>query len=500
MRAGARKGGRPHPPLGTWLSALGAAALVGASPAAAATRQVGPGQTYGTPCEAILAAQQGDTVEVDASGSYGGDTCSWSTDNLTIRGVHGRAKIDLTGVTPSGQKGIFTVSANNATIENFELSGAAISAAAGNNGAGIRFQGLNLTLRNCYLHDNQDGILAAPPSANTGTVLIESSELANNGAGDGYSHNLYIGNFAQFTLQYSYSHGAKVGHLFKSRAYSTFVLYNRLTDELRTTASYEVDLPNGGTAYVIGNLIEQSAASQNPAIVTFGEEGIPAGYDTHLFVVNNTVLNDLGAGTFVADATATPAQIVNNIFWNGGRISSQSSAMLATNFESTMGDPMFADVANYDVHLLRGSPCIDTGATPGQNGSQSLSPVHEYVHPLGEVGRNVVGAAMDIGAYEYGNLTDAGGLEAAAPKDAGAPVGAEPVGEGSTASAPDATIALASDAGGGDGPSGDGSAKPSAAASSGCACLVSGAAQDPSWGMAAPGILLALAIGRRRHT
>ena len=348
--------------------AVGAAA----GPAMAATLQVGPGKTYAKPCLAIAAAQAGDLIEVDAAGSYQGDTCAWATDNLTVRGVNGRAKIDITGVTPNQQKGLFTISANNATIENFELSGAAISAGAGNNGAGIRHQGTNLTVRGCYFHDNQNGILGAPATANTGTVLIESSEFASNGAGDGFSHNMYIGNYAQFTLQYSYTHSSKVGHLVKSRAYTSLIRYNRITDDAGGTGSYEVNLPNGGTGYIIGNLIEQSSTTQNPAIIAFGEEGT-TGYDDHLFVVNNTILNNLKSGTFVNDSGTSPAMLINNIFWNGGKISGQANAVLTGNFDSTMGDPLFTDVTNFNVHLLAGSPCIDQGKAPGSNNTQSLA-------------------------------------------------------------------------------------------------------------------------------
>lgn len=374
-----------------------------AAPAMAATLQVGPGKTYAKPCAAIAAAKAGDVIEVEAAGNYQGDTCGWSTDNLTVRGVNGRAKIDINGVSPAQKKGIFAISANNATIENFELSGAAISMADGLNGAGIRHQGLNLTVRGCYFHDNQNGILGAPPAANMGTVVIENSEFANNGAGDGYSHNMYLGNYAQFTLQYSYTHGSKVGHLIKSRAYTSLIRYNRISDEQGGTGSYEVNLPNGGTGYIIGNLIEQSAATQNPAIIAFGEEGIPAGADDHLFVINNTFINNLKSGTFVNDTATSPAVLTNNIFWNGGKISGQTSAVLSGNFDSSMGDPKFADVAKFDVHLLAGSPCIDQGKPPGSNKTQSLAPDQEYVQPLKQTARSVGGAAIDIGAYEYQN-------------------------------------------------------------------------------------------------
>jgi hypothetical protein len=441
------------------------------SPAAlAATLTVGPGKTYATPCAAIAAAQPGDVIEVDASGSYDGDTCAWSTDNLTVRGVGGRAKIDLTGVTPAQQKGIFTISAANATIENFELSGAAISQTAGNNGAGIRHQGGNLTVRNCYIHDNQDGILGAPPTDGTGDVLIEGSEFANNGAGDGYSHNMYLNHYASFTLRYSYSHGASVGHLVKTRAYVNSILYDRITDEAGTTASYEIDIPNGGTSYVIGNLIEQSAASQNPTIVTSGEEGT-SNPDQHFYFVNNTVVNDRSGGTFLNLASGTTALIENNVFKGPGTITSLSGATLTTNWDDGQGDPMLADVASYDYHLLPGSPCVDTGTTPGTGqGGQSLVPDHQYVHPTSSETRSIAGAAIDIGAYELGGgggtdagATDAGGDAATWPNDGGG----------------------SNDAGaGGDGGTGGGG-------TGGCGCTAAGAGTQSAGWLALAGLLMA---------
>jgi hypothetical protein len=488
-----------------WIVATGS--VVFAAPAGAATRSVGPGQTYATPCAAVAGAQAGDVIQVDAAGNYNGDTCSWSTDNLTITGVNGRAKIDLTGVTPSGQKGIFTIEGTaSATIENFELSGAAISAANGNNGAGIRHQGLNLTVRNCFIHDNQDGILAAPAVANTGTVLIERSEFSANGAGDGFSHNLYIGNFATFVLQYSYSHRANVGHLVKSRAYSTYVLYDRLTDETGGMASYETDIPNAGTAYVIGNIIEQSPTTQNSTIMTFGEEGTPSGYDTHLFVINNTILNGLGSGTFINDSTNTPAVLTNNIFYNGGTITNQASATLTTNF--SMSSPMFVDLTSYDVNLVAGSPCINAGTSPGTSGSQSLTPVFEYVHSLSEEPRIIVGPAIDIGAYEYGNPGDAGlsadGLSAdgegadsshladAAPQADTGPVSMTP--DGRAEAAPPAELDGSSAA-----PAEGGATMTEIGSSGGCGCLLGGASAGGPRRLARPSVLAALLLVRRRR-
>lgn len=479
-----------------------AVTFAGATASAANTLQVGPGQTYATPCAAIAVAQTGDTIQVDAAGTYTGDTCAWTTDGLTITGVNGRAKIDITGVTPAQQKGIFTIGGTaSATIENFELSGAAISSSAGNNGAGIRHQGLNLTVRNCYIHDNQDGILGGPATANTGTVTIENSEFSHNGAGDGFSHNMYIGDYATFTLQFSYSHDGNVGHLFKSRAYTTNVFYNRITDETGGMASYEIDIPNGGTALVVGNVIEQSATTQNPAILTFGEEGSPAGYDTHLYVVNNTFINDLGSGTFVVDTTSTPAVIENNVFYKAGTISGQASATLTTNFDGTTGaNPMFTDVASYDVTLLSGSPCIDKGTAPGSAGSQSLQPVFEYVHPLSEVARTVVGSAVDIGAYEFGVADDAGVIGPdASPPDAGGSGSGSSSGSGSGSSGSGSGGSSGSGSGSSSGSGGDGGATGASPGSSGgCGCVLASPPAGVALGLGASGMMIAGIVARRR--
>ncbi|HNN96922.1 MAG TPA: hypothetical protein PKI03_31850, partial [Pseudomonadota bacterium] len=59
--------------------ALGLGLLALGGSADAATLQVGPGKTYGKPCQAIAAAAAGDVIEIDAAGNYTGDTCAFST-------------------------------------------------------------------------------------------------------------------------------------------------------------------------------------------------------------------------------------------------------------------------------------------------------------------------------------------------------------------------------------------------------------------------------------
>ena len=400
-----------------------------------ATLQVGPGQPYTKPCTALAAAKDGDTIEISASGngSYDGDVCAIATSNLTIRGINGRAHIDAMGKSAQG-KAVWVVQGQNTTIENVEFSGATV---ADMNGAGIRQEGANLTVRNCYFHDNENGILTGADP--TSEIVIESSEFARNGAGDGYSHNMYIGHVKKFTLRYSYSHSANVGHLVKSRAEENDILYNRLTGESDGTESYEINHPNAGTSYVIGNLIQQGPTTQNSAMLDYGSEG-PSNAGNDLYVVNNTFVNERTAGaTFVSVSTtvSVAAVVKNNIFVGTGTPVSQASAEQAGNF--ALGNPLLVDSSQFDFHLASGSPCIDQGVAPGNAASGfSLVPHAQYVHPATFEGRQATGT-IDIGAYEFnggtgivdagssaggstaqGGTGSIGGTEAAAG-DAGAP-------------------------------------------------------------------------------
>lgn len=52
----------------------------------AAVLQVGPTSEYRTPSAAARVARDGDVVRI-AAGTYNGDVCAWTANNLTIRGA-----------------------------------------------------------------------------------------------------------------------------------------------------------------------------------------------------------------------------------------------------------------------------------------------------------------------------------------------------------------------------------------------------------------------------
>ena len=61
-----------------------------------------------SPATRSRSAAKGDTVEIDAAGSYDGDVCAFHADDLTIRGVNGRPKIGANGRYAWG-KGIWVI-------------------------------------------------------------------------------------------------------------------------------------------------------------------------------------------------------------------------------------------------------------------------------------------------------------------------------------------------------------------------------------------------------
>ncbi len=352
--------------------------LLAAAQANSAVYLVGKGMQYERPSEVAAVAKDGDTIEIEAA-DYKGDVAVWTQNNLVIRGVGGRPHIIANGVAAE-EKAIWVVKGDNTIVENIEFSGASV---ADQNGAGIRLEGTNLTVRRCYFHDNENGIL-------TGTnphskILVEYSEFANNGYGDGYSHNMYIGRVAKFTLQFSYVHHARVGHQVKSRAEENVIRFNRIMDERTGTSSYIIDLPNPGKAHIVGNELQQGPQAENWAMVRSVQD---------LILVNNTLVNDRGSGVFVSLSGPGDASVLqNNIFAGRGEIESNGATMRG----NLMSDDIaFVDRRGYDYRLTASSAAVDSGTMP----DPTAQVLWEYAHVANRKEREEQGP-IDVGAHSY---------------------------------------------------------------------------------------------------
>lgn len=337
--------------------------------------QVGLERAVKTIAAAARLAGSRAIIEVD-SGSYVGDVAVWTQDELTLRAVGGRVKLIAAGAAAEG-KGIWVMRGGKMAVEGFEFSGATVPE---HNAAGIRFEKGTLVVRNCVFLDNENGILTGN---NPELVLeIENSEFAWNGYGDGLSHNLYVGTIASLTVTGSYFHHARVGHLLKSRAAVNHIFYNRLTDEAGGQASYELEFPNGGIAYVVGNIIEQGIRTQNPSIISYGAEGYRL-RKNELYLVNNTLVdNRPQGGVFLRTKPGEMTlKAVNNVLVGRSMLESAGVGEYRNNFVVERAEFINADKGDY--RLKRGSKLIGKAVDPGMANEVSLQPLAEYLHPAG---------------------------------------------------------------------------------------------------------------------
>lgn len=247
--------------------------------------RVGADQAIKTLADASKLAATGALIEVDA-GKYAGDVAVWVQDKLTLRAMGGRVKLVASGAAAEG-KAIWVVRAKGMIVEGFDFEGTAVP---DRNGAGIRLESGSLYVKNCSFKHNEIGLLTSNDP--TAVLEVEGSEFAYNQRLGDHNHNLYVGRIARLSVVNSYFHHARTGHLIKSRAALNFITDNNLTDEPGGKASYELEFPDGGVAYVGRNLISQSLDTENQKMISFGAEGYKwARNEIHLD--DNTLVNPL---------------------------------------------------------------------------------------------------------------------------------------------------------------------------------------------------------------
>ena len=360
------------------------------APAGATVWRVGPGQPLARIADAARQARDGDVVEILA-GDYRGDVAVWMQKRLTIRGVGGAARLFAEGRDAEG-KAIWVIRNGDFDIRNIDFIGTRV---ADGNGAGIRFEGGHLRLRDCLFWDNQMGLLTSGDERAPGTTLhITSSEFAYSHVHGRWGHNLYVGPIASLQVTGSWFHHAGVGHLLKSRARVSTLHYNRFTDETGGRASYELDFPNGGEVRLVGNIVQQQPRTENGRMVAYGEEGYRWPVNI-LQMASNTFVNDLPyGGTFVHVAPgATSVLSANNLRVGPGADHIEAPLTVVNDHHASAAD--FRDAAHHDYGLRnpdaswRHAPIVGPMAT-------ALTPNARYVHPRAT--QALAGAPAFVGA------------------------------------------------------------------------------------------------------
>ncbi len=132
------------------------------------------------------------------------------------------------------------------------------------NGAGIRLEAGELTVRNSLFRDGENGILAASDS--NGAIRIEQSTFSRLGAcpeDQGCSHSIYNSGSGTLTVTRSRFERGTGGHYLKSRSPLIEVTDSSFDDSAGTATNYMIDLSDGATGTIARNTFVQGANKEN---------------------------------------------------------------------------------------------------------------------------------------------------------------------------------------------------------------------------------------------
>ncbi|MDR2774753.1 MAG: hypothetical protein LBC19_08440 [Tannerella sp.] len=248
--------------------------------------KVGVDKPFKTIKAAAEAAGNNTVVEIDA-GTYKGDVALWTQDSLVIRAVGGEVTLDADGKYVDG-KGIWEIKGGKVCVEGITFINAKVP---DQNGAGIRLASGQLTVTGCRFLHNEMGILTN--NEQSISLTVRNSEFGYGGYGDGYSHNIYVGHIGSADISGCRFHHAANGHLIKSRAALSHIYCNLIADgnDADARASYEIDIPSGGQAVIVGNIIQKSPTPENPHVINFARESNTYYPVNRIFIAHNTIIN-----------------------------------------------------------------------------------------------------------------------------------------------------------------------------------------------------------------
>lgn len=184
------------------------------------------------------------------------------------------------------------------------------------NGAGIRLEQGNLIVRESLFRDSESGILGGNDRG--GSILVERSTFSGLGRCDrdlDCAHSIYIGSYGSLVVRQSRFERGRGGHYVKSRAARVEVADSSFDDSAGHLTNYMIDLPNGATGLIAGNIFVQGRDKENwSAFITVAAEGM-ANSSAGLTVRGNEAAIAPGprrASAFVADFTGEALRIEGN--------------------------------------------------------------------------------------------------------------------------------------------------------------------------------------------
>ncbi len=404
------------------LMTLACFALLSATEAAGAvTHQVSDLDTLAELLEGK--AQPGDVIEIQP-GTYLLDrprifvTVSGTPEYpIIVRGkVENGVRPAICASETNVRNGIFFMSTESSDIvlENLELRNAqgdmrGSEQAFSRNAAGVFIEGTNITVRNCRIHRNENGIFT---TRNANFVLVENCDIGHNGRleherSDGRqlnphrTHNFYV-SWQHQIYKNCRIHNAADSQNFKSRGRNTIFAFNWVEEDF----VYNVEVASGGDRNTLwlGNVVMKRTyrGHGQGRLLGIGDgTGVAVGT---LVALNNTFItyfprdfyffnerSSTGDAIFINNVFAGPAERFAWLYGHG-TVTGKNNWIAAVAGEipdglenSTRGtDPGFVNHLAQDFRLRSDSPLVNAGVSQDEY-MQAIRLVTQYSRGDGDV-------------------------------------------------------------------------------------------------------------------
>ncbi len=259
--------------------------------------------------DAVKSIGEGSGTITVAPGRYP-DCVVFSGANLTIRAATPSTAIFEGGACEG--KGTLVLRGLSATVDGLVFKGIRVP---DRNGVGIRLEKGDLTVTRATFLDSEQGILTADDPG--GSITIERSTFSGLGGCPGgmCSHSIYVGGAGTLTVNRVRFERGTGGHYLKSRAARTIVTDSSFDDSAGRLTNYAIDLPNGSTGRIAGNVFVVGKNKENHSAIIAVAAEARANPSAGLIVEGNDASIAPGAGfgtTFVADWSHEPLKIGAN--------------------------------------------------------------------------------------------------------------------------------------------------------------------------------------------
>ena len=364
----------------------------------------------------------GDTVTVE-DGAYAGFACNGASGTAAARIViRARNPLGAKIASPSPsstQDYIQLTSCSYITVDGFDVSGAPRSGIAilGNQDDGSDARGV--TIQNCYSHQNGGATVAGRHDGIFSGFALDLTLQDNHIDGTG-EHGIYVSNAAdnpailRNLVENTGANGIQINADLSTGGdglISNWRIEGNVVRNVHGPAGFNLDGAINGVAR--NNVIYNAAKG---GITLFQGDGAQASHSN--VVVNNTVYDPTGSRAaiqvaegandniifnnilFAPQATGMEIQTVTGLVHDYNFVSSYTGGAASAHESNPAPATLFVSAATGDLRLVAGGGAVDHGIASMAGAMAPATDVLGATRPAG--------AAMDIGAYELGGVTQPG--------------------------------------------------------------------------------------------